>query len=146
MNKKIIFIIIGLSVLILLIIALVLAFNKKDANKENVKISIGDSKIYSKEELNEAIKIVLDTFDFPATLNEIYYDEEKSKLNSNEYITRYGVDDAIILQCNFTTYSNTDIGFLMPGSLNPNSEYTDYSFVLVRNGNETWNLKTYGVI
>lgn len=146
MNKKTFFIIIGLLVLILLITSLVLSYNKKAANKENVKISIGDSEIYSKEELNEAVKVVLNAFNFPATLNEIYYDEEKSQSNSNKYITKYGVDEAIILFCNFTTYSNTDIGFLMSGPLNPNSEYTDYNFVLVHNSNGAWNLKEYGII
>lgn len=142
--KKVFFIFIILLILILLIAISTSAFANKTANKENVKILIGNSEIYSKEELNEAVKVVLDTFDFPATLNEIYYDEVKSLSNSNKYATQYGVDEAIILYCNFTTYSNTDIGFLMPGPLNPNSEYTDYNFVLVRNDNEAWELKTSG--
>lgn len=119
-----------------------LTLSKKENNKENVKILIGDSQIFSKEEINDAVNVVLENFNFPASLNEILYDEERSLSDIKWYVDNYNTDEIIVLFSNFTTYSSTDTVFFMSGLLMQNDKYTDYSWILVCSNDESWKLIT----
>lgn len=121
-----------------------LTLSKKENNKENVKILIGDSQIFSKEEINDAVNVVLENFNFPASLNEILYDEERSLSDIKWYVDNYNTDEIIVLFSNFTTYSSTNIVFFMSGLLVQNDKYTDYSWILVCSNDESRKLITQG--
>jgi len=145
MNGKYkIFIIIGVVVTIGLIFVLGMMLNKKQANIENIKITIGNSTIYSNNEIELAIDIVLEKLKkFPAVINEIVYDEEKSKVDSHAAARQYNTDDIIVLYSNFTTYPNVEFMF-QASPLNANSDYKDWKWILVRNTNGEWEVKSHG--
>lgn len=131
----VIFIIIG-------IVFILFKLNNKEGNTKNAETVIGNSEIYSKEEINNAIDIVLVKFKkFPATLNKIYYDEEKSQKESNEWAKQYNANEAIILYSDFKTYSGEQA---INNGFNSNAEYSDWAWVLVRSNRDEWQLMTWG--
>lgn len=143
MKNKLVIVIVGI-LLGIIIIFITLNFINIDrkGNITNYEIVIKDSRTYSKYEIQLAIDVVLDEFkDFPATLNKIWYDEEKSQNASEEWAKQYNADQAIILYSNFKTYLGNQAA---NSGFNPNSEYKNWSWVLVRNNKEKWKLKTFG--
>ncbi len=130
----------GILFLLILAIAIVLFFNRNLIDKENVKITISESKIYQKEEIESAIDIVMKKFeDFPATLEEIWYqDDEKLFM---EWAENYDAEEAIVLYSNFTTYDTDD---MYSQGFGRNLKYEKYQWFLVRNEGESWELKTWG--
>ncbi|MBP3635636.1 MAG: hypothetical protein J6J17_04220 [Bacilli bacterium] len=142
MKKRFIIIILTILIVISIIGVILLNISKIRGNTNDVKITIGDSKMYTKKEIESASEIVLDKFkDFPAKLNELWYDEDKSKMQSDEWAKHYGADEAIILYSNFTTYpGETSIldGF------NPDSDYVNWNWILVRKNKEKWKLVDWG--
>jgi hypothetical protein len=113
-----------------------------------VTIEIGKSLKFSKDEIMEAINLVQTGFKFPsATLTKLTYDEEKSDRLIKGYMENgkgsvNGVDskNVIILISEF----------VVDGSgknpvLNPNSTYTDYQWILIRQGeNSDWIIDDQG--
>lgn len=139
--KKIIISIIVIFIIIGIIFTL-FKLNNKDENIKNAEIVIGNSEIYSKEEIKNAIDIVLVKFkNFPATLNKIYYDEEKSQKESNNLAEQYNANEVIVLYSNFKTYSGTKA---INDGFNPNSEYTNWAWILTRSNYCEWQLITWG--
>jgi len=70
------------------------------------------------------------------TLTDLWYDEDASA--SSEWAAQYHADGAIVLLSNFNVNSSGG-----DGSLNPNSTYTDWQWILVRNKDcNTWRLGT----
>ena len=140
MKKKII--ISTIIIILFIIFTLIILNNKKQGNIKNVEIVIGNSEIYSKEEINDAIDIVLIKFkDFPATLNKIYYDEEKSQKESDEWAKQYDADEAIVLYSDFKTYSGEQS---LNDGFSSNFEYSNWAWILVRSNHGEWQLKTWG--
>lgn len=141
-NKLIIAIVVILLGIITIFITLNFINIDRKGNITDYEIVIEKSEIYSKYEIQSAIDVVLDKFkDFPATLNKIWYDEEKSQNASEEWAKQYNADQAIVLYSNFKTYlgdQSANSGF------NSNSEYKNWSWILVRNNKEKWELKTFG--
>ncbi len=141
MKKKIIISAIVILIIIFIVFALITS-NNKQGNIKNVEIVIGNSEIYSKEEIKDAIDIVLVKFKkFPATLNKIYYDEEKSQQESNKWAKQYNADEAIVLYSDFKTYSGEQA---LNNGFNPNAEYLGWTWVIVRSNHDEWQLKTWG--
>lgn len=132
--------------LILSIFSLV-ACNQEKISKD-IKIDISKSTKFSKSEINEAIDCVKNNFSFPAsTLTKIWYDEEKSNYLVDVYL-KYGQGsvnsvsskNVIILLTNFDVDGSGDNPVL-----EPNSTYTDYQWILIRD-NETsdWEIDGCG--
>lgn len=142
MKKKAIISIVAILIIISIIILILVNFTNKKGNIEKAEIVIGNSEIYSEDEIKSAIDIVLSKFkDFPATLNKIWYDEEKSQKESKEWAKRYNADQAIVLYSNFKTYSGDQA---LNHGFNSNSEYPNWGWILVRINHEEWQLKTWG--
>lgn len=140
--KHKIFLIIGLIIIISLIF--VLLFYKKEADIGNIKITITNPTKYSTNEIESAIDIMLEKLKkFPAVINEIVYDEEKSKVDRLIATKQNDTDDVIILYSDFTTYSNVEFMF-RTSPLNANSNYKDWKWILVRNTNGEWEVKSHG--
>lgn len=103
---------------------------------------IGDSELYSKSEINAAMDVAVDHFrrHFDGcTLTEISYDEEFNIKVSDDWAENYGADKCIVLLSSFDTDS-----FAGEGSFNPNSTYTRWQWVLIKNGIGGWKLQTWG--
>jgi hypothetical protein len=111
-------------------------------------IDIGDSVKFSEEEIGEAIELVKNDFAFPGSiLTKICYDEEKSDKFSKLYL-EYGngsVNDAkaenvIVLLSNFDVDDSGD-----DSSLNPNSTYENFQWILIRGDKESdWVINDRG--
>ena len=111
-------------------------------NISRVQVAIGESACFTREEIEQAMDVAMDYFrrEFDGcTMTAIRYDESKSYAQSLEWANTYGTEEAIVL------YSDFDVdGSGGDGSLNPNSTYRNWQWVLTRNGGGEWNLRTWG--
>ena len=108
-----------------------------DISKSNIEptINIGDSIKFTKEEIGEAIELVKNDFDFPAsTLTKIWYKEEESDKFSKLYLddgrgSGNGAEseNVIVLLSNFDVDDSGE-----DSSLNPNSTYENFQWILIR--------------
>lgn len=129
--------IISLLLVFTLLLSLCACSSGTDTSK-TIK-EIGESKKFSKEEIDSAVNLVLkkgfskdsgvESFD------KIWYDEERSNKEAASYhATKNDSDNAIVLFTDFTTGSNTM-------SLNPNDKYTGYMWILKRSSkNASWKI------
>ena len=85
----------------------------------------------------EKVIVVFDREFDGCSLMEIVYDESFSSRRGAAWAEQYGADEAIVLYSSFRTGSDTD-------SLNPNSVYEKYQWILTRNTGSGWVLRTWG--
>lgn len=137
-------------IIIFLIITLLfslVACNKSDVNRDLI-IDIEDSTKFTKEEVSEAIDLVVENFSFPAsTLTKVSYDEETSNELVNVYI-QYGKgsvngvkpENVIVILTDFDVDDSGDNPVL-----NPSSTYTDYQWILIRDSKTSdWIIDDWG--
>ncbi len=126
------------------VLALILMFSVtgcKRGNIENVQITIGESALYSEEELQTAVKTVLKFFarEFAhCTLEKLEYNEEKSLREAASWAAQYEAEEAIVLNSSFDVDADYGTGPLNPG------ETCKYTWILVRSNGGKWELKTWG--
>ena len=103
---------------------------------------IGKSEIFSPREIEAAMELALDYFrkEFDGcTMTEIKYNEEKSGDAAKEWAQQYGAEEGIVL------YSSFDVDATGgDGSLNPNSTYSNWKWILTRDNGGRWTLRTWG--
>lgn len=117
-----------------------LVLKPNPSNTSHAKVTIGESKIYQKKEVEDAIEKVFEEFQkFPATLEEIWYQGDESVFDS--WALNYGKDEAILLYSNFTTYDQDEA---FQQGFERNEKYEKWMWILVRNKGEDWDLKTWG--
>jgi len=100
-----------------------------------------ESDIYSQEDIGQAVDIVTKYFykEFEGCdLTALWYDEDFSEKQAVEWAEQYEAEEAIVLLSSFKVDASGG-----DGSLNPNSTYNNWNWVLVRSGGE-WELKTWG--
>lgn len=123
------------------------ACNKGNISND-ISIEISESTKFSKDEIENAIQCVKSNFSFPAaTLTKIWYDEEKSNYLVDGYLENgrgltNGVkaENVIILLSNFDVDGSGDNPVL-----NPNTTYSDYQWILIRdNKNNVWKIDDSG--
>jgi beta-lactamase regulating signal transducer with metallopeptidase domain len=111
-------------------------------------MDIGSSSKFDKREIEDAVKVVKDNFDFPAsTLTRIWYSEEESEKLTKFYLEngRGSVNGAqsenvIVLLTNFDVDDSGDNPVL-----NPNSTYDNYNWILIRdNKTSKWKIDDRG--
>ena len=73
------------------------------------------------------------------SLKKLNYDEEFSQSRSDAWAEQYGAEQAIVLTSTF--YVSLFGG---DGSLNPNSIYDNWQWVLTRDRGGEWELRTWG--
>ena len=102
---------------------------------------MGESERYSAAEIDRAMDQVEKFFkaEFDGCkLLRLEYDENKSAAEADQWAQQYGADEAIVLLSDFEVD-----GSGVDGSLNPNSTYRSWKWILIRDGNG-WELKTWG--
>ena len=127
-------------VLLLLCAAVLTACGGGDVR--HVRCDAGTSEIYSTAEIRKAMDTVIDHFkkEFEGcTLTRLEYDESYVESAQTEWAAQYDADQAIVLISEFDVDSSGG-----DGSLNPDSTYRNWQWVLVRNGSGAWELKTCG--
>ena len=113
---------------------------EKSAETQNAQFE--QSQIYSEEDIESAVQVISDYFDKEfegCTLTELYYPGDSYADEFNEFAEIYGADEAIILMSSFDVGSSGG-----DGSLNPNSTYNDWNWILVRSGGGKWEHVDHG--
>ena len=111
--------------------------NDSKVNTHNV-----DSEIYSEEDINAAIDTIKKEFkkDWKGcTLTEIYYAGDDSSKDHQDWANRNNADEVIVLQSSFDVDSSGG-----DGSLNPNSTYNGWNWILVRTNGGQWQHVDHG--
>lgn len=138
--------------IIILFCCLLSVFSLVACNKGSVSndilIEVSKSTKFSKDEIESAIQNVKSNFSFSeATLTNIWYDEEKSNYLIDSYLENgrgltNGVkeENVIILLSNFDVDGSGDNPVL-----NPNTTYSDYQWILIRDSkNNVWKIDDFG--
>ena len=114
----------------------------------NIKIDIGESTKFSKEEIDNAVDCLKRSFDFEAcTLTKIYYNEEISNTAVEDYlqfgngsVNKVKAENVIVLLSDFDVDNSGDNPVLNPGET-----YTNYNWILIRDGkNSDWKVDDCG--
>ena len=111
-------------------------------NVSNVEIKESTSEIYSDREINAAINEIMRYFkrNFDGcTLREITYAGDEKTLAHAEFAERQGAKDVIVLISKFDVDASGG-----DGSLNPNSTYTNWMWILVRDRLGGWKHVDHG--
>ena len=131
-----------IKVFLSLVLCLVLLSACGGGNVRGAARKMGESERYSRAEIARAMDQVEDhfrkEFDGCKLLN-LCYDEEKTHAEAGEWAQQYGADEAIVLLSDFEVDSSGG-----DGSLNPDSTYRNWKWILIRNRREAWELKTWG--
>ncbi len=100
------------------------------------------SDIYSQEDISSAINTIKMEFKTKwsgCTLTEIYYAGDEYSEDHQDWADRNNSDEVIVLLSSF------DVGaFGGDGSLNPNSTYDNWMWILVRTSGGTWKHVDHG--
>lgn len=111
-------------------------------NVSNVKIQNVDSTNYSQEEISSAIDTIKKEFEEEwsgCTLTEIYYVGDEESSNYQDWADRNNADEVIVLLSSFDVDSSGG-----DGSLNPNSTYDNWMWILVRTDGGQWKHVDHG--
>lgn len=105
-------------------------------NVKNINIIEVESNRYTSDDINSAIKVIINEFDKSwngCTLKEIYYAGDEASHNHQDWADRNDADEVIVLLSSFDVDSSGG-----DGSLNPNSTYDNWNWILVRNTDGKW--------
>ena len=114
----------------------------------NIKVDIGESTKFSKEEIDNAVDCLKRSFDFEAcTLTKIYYNEEISNTAVEDYlqfgngsVNKVKAENVIVLLSDFDVDNSGDNPVLNPGET-----YTNYNWILIRDDkNSNWKVDDWG--
>lgn len=114
----------------------------------DIKLDIGESTKFSKEEIDNAVDCLKRSFDFEAcTLTKIYYNEEISNTAVEDYlqfgngsVNKVKAENVIVLLSDFDVDNSGDNPVLNPGET-----YTNYNWILIRDGkNSDWKVDDCG--
>ena len=114
----------------------------------NIKLDIGESTKFSKEEIDNAVDCLKRSFDFEAcTLTKIYYNEEISNTAVEDYlqfgngsVNKVKAENVIVLLSDFDVDNSGDNPVLNPGET-----FTNYNWILIRDDkNSDWKVDDCG--
>ena len=133
-------------VIILVVVILGFIWFLKDitlaGNVDDTKYIVEVSKVYSEEEIEEAMDVICEEFKhtfYGCTLKELQYNDEDYLDESNAWSTTYDGKKTIVINSVFNVSGKgASLGF------NPNSIYTQYRFILVEE-NGTWIIRNKGM-
>ena len=138
--------------LVILALCLSLSACNNTGKTNNAEVDYGSSTLYSETEIKSAIKTVFTKFrDFDGCdLKKLWYDEDRSNTIIQQDISSGGwntiknsaaePENIIIL---FSDFYVDDSGG--DGSFNPDSTYTDWNWILIRDSkNGIWEVVDWG--
>lgn len=114
----------------------------RGGNASEVQVITGESELFTQGEIESAMEMAMDYFrkEFDGcTMTKIVYDESKSREAAVEWAQQYGADEAIVLHSSFDVDASGG-----DGSLNPNSTYNNWQWILTRDDGGKWMLRTWG--
>ena len=131
----------------ILMIFLLVGCNQNNKST-NIKLDIGESTKFSKEEIDNAVDCLKRSFDFEAcTLTKIYYNEEISNTAVEDYlqfgngsVNKVKAENVIVLLSDFDVDNSGNNPVLNPGET-----YTNYNWILIRDDkNSDWKVDDCG--
>lgn len=114
----------------------------KGGNIDAVRTHAVPSKMYSEEDIDAAIGAVEEEFAESwsgCTLTEIYYAGDEVSRDHQDWAARNHADEVLVLLSSFDVDASGG-----NGSLNPNSTYDDWNWILVRTGGGPWQEVDHG--
>ncbi|MDD6528357.1 MAG: hypothetical protein PUF31_11250 [Oscillospiraceae bacterium] len=129
-------------VCIMLGILLVFSLSACGGNVRGVKTHHVDSEMYSQDDINSAIDTIKKEFKSDwkgCTLTEIYYAGDDCSKDHQDWADRNNADEVIVLLSSFDVDSSG-----ADGSLNPNSTYDNWNWILVRTNGGQWQHVDHG--
>lgn len=127
---------------ILLLCVLVFGFSACGGNVENVAVGKYASKIYSDQEIEDAIDVAIRYFqkEFTAcTLTEITYRGDQYLDDYQEFADRNNADDVIVL---ISSFDVAETG--ADGCFNAGTTYRHWNWILVRDDGGKWRHVDHG--
>jgi len=127
------------------ILSVLLLFSLCACNGEkivDVKVPFVQSQIYSQEDISSAISIITEEFKKEwngCTLTEIYYAGDDVSAEYQDWADRHNADEVIVLLSSFDVDSSGG-----DGSLNSDSTYDNWSWILVRTTGGEWKHVDHG--
>ena len=111
-------------------------------NASEVQVITGESALFTEGEIEDAMEAAMNYFrkEFDGcTMTKIEYNESWSEGAAVEWAQQYGAEEGIVLYSSFDVDASGG-----DGSLNPNSTYSNWQWVLTRNKGGNWVLRTWG--
>lgn len=142
MIKRISTILISIFFLLALFCMVYKFLGTREGDISSVKIIDKNSLLYTQDEIQDAIDYILNYFKInfkDCTLKEISYIGDEINSDYEEYTIRYNKDKVIVLVSSFDVGSSGG-----DGSLNLNSEYTNWKWILVKDKNGCWEHVDHG--
>lgn len=133
---------ITLFTLILVTLALLLSGCMDRGNVNHVHKTLEKSTVYTEAEIKQAMDIVTSHFrqNFEGcTLIHLAFYEDTRAQYSESWAKQYNADEAIILVSSFEVGPEGS-----NGSLNPDSTYNGWQWILTRDKGGSWALQTWG--
>ena len=131
---------------LLLCFVVVLSLCACGGNVKNVQVDAVESEIYSEKDIDSAVQVIIREFDRSwkgCTLTRISYaGDEKTRSESEYYLNNHGfynADELIVLTSSFDVDETGG-----DGSLNPNSTYDGWNWILIRNNGGRWKHVDHG--
>lgn len=120
---------------------LVFSLSACSRNVNQVKTHNVESEIYSEEDIAAAIDTIKKEFKSwkGCTLTEIYYAGDDKSKDHQDWADRNKADEVIVLLSSFDVDSSGG-----NGSLNPNSTYDNWMWILVRTNGGQWQHVDHG--
>ena len=138
MKKKSSLVIVVLTAVLMVLLLL----SRQGGDIGIVRRNIGESQKFTQADIECAMDVAEHHFkkEFDGcTLISMTYDETRSDRSAEGWKENYGADETIVLFSRF--YVDASGG---DGSLNPESYYDNWQWVLTRNAGEKWQLQTWG--
>ena len=111
-------------------------------NSDQIKTRYVASEIYSDEDIDAAIDVIKKEFENGwkgCTLTEIYYAGDDISKEHQDWADRNNADEVIVLMSSFDVDSSGG-----DGSLNPDTTYDDWNWILVRTKDGQWQHVDHG--
>ena len=113
------------------------------SDKDNVWTTEVSSTLYSQQDISDAIDVVKSDFkqnNSGFTLKKLYYAGDETSQSYQEWADRNKADEVLVLLSTFHTDSNGG----SDKSFEPDTEYTDWNWILVRNDGGKWAIADQG--
>lgn len=130
---------------IIMVFATALALTACSGGGDIDNVQVADwkpSEIYTDAEIESAIATAKDYFRWEfegCTLTKIGYMGDTAAGDFDAWAKQYSVDEAIVLYSSFVVDASGG-----DGSLNPNTTYENWQWILIRNEGEPWKHATHG--
>ncbi len=114
----------------------------KTGDAKDVKINQVSSKLYSQEEIADAVNVAIDYFEKEfegCTIKEIEYIGDEENVGYQDFADRNNSQDVIVFVSTFDVDSSGG-----DGSLNSNYTYENWKWILARNADGKWEHVDHG--